>query len=428
MGIRAIEYRPWKGERTDPNRRWLVISNHIFQRNVKAPAVIAILIIGIMLAHAFPIIGAVLFPHEEIRTVDMVGGNVVEKVYPPTYVVNVTSGDVLFVGDVRIEGNLTVTGAIQVEGTVSMDGRIRGAGRVAVGEPTEGNVTIEGPIDLLGFMTLGAENIDFNEIIKMLPSGVPTEYYMVILNLFSANVTPELSGKASIEGSGFILGNGTVEGREVKGEPMEITTYQQGYLTNVVLIIFTMLLAAIICADVIADDLANNSFVLYFSRPVRTVDYLLGKFVGLSFLMGIFCLLLPVLYVMVMIGTQTGSDYSGGLKILGLTLVAGIVTSLYFLPYGLLISSTTKSKAYAGVGIFMSFFVLSIISEIFQQFNANWMLIDPFENLFNFFQILYDGSLPDGISGGEVGVAITAFTVVPMVLVFYLLQRKGAGK
>lgn len=424
MGIRAIEYRPWKGERTDPNRRWLVISRHIFQRNFKAPAVIAILIIGIMLAHAYPIITAVVFPHKEITNVDMVGGNVMELFYPSTHTLNVTSGEVLILGEVKLIGTLNVTGPIQVKRGLSLDGTIRGDGRVSEWGATEGNATTEGIVDLKGDLLLGAEYIDFDDILEI----VPVELLPLVESLLSANGTPQLSGQASLEGSGFILGNGTVEGAEVKDDPIEVPSYKQGYLTSGLLLIFAMLLAAIICADVIADDLANNSFVLYFSRPVRTGDYLLGKFVGLSLLMGIFCLLLPVLYVMVMIGTQTGSDYSGGLKILGLTLVAGIVTSLYFLPYGLLISSTTKSKAYAGVGIFMSFFVLSIISEIFQQFNENWMLIDPFENLFNFFQILYDGSLPDGISGGEVGVAITAFTVVPMVLVFYLLQRKGAGK
>lgn len=424
MGIRAIEYRPWKGERTDPNRRWLVISRHILMKNLRAKAVIAILIIGIMLAHAFPIIGAVLFPHKEITNVDMVGGEVVEYYSPLTHVLNVTSGEVLMVGEVRLIGNLTVTGPIQVKRGLFMDGTIRGDGRVSEGGATAGNATIEGSVDLEGDLLLGAGYIDIDKIKDMVPSEL--EYLIDIL--LSVNGTPELSGQANLQGSGFIVGNGTVEGAEVKGEPIETITYKQGYLTSGLLLIFTMLLAAIICADVIADDLANNSFVLYFSRPVRTLDYLLGKFVGLSFVMGLFCLLLPVLYVMVMIGTQTGSDYSGGVKILGLTFVAGILTSLYFLPYGLLISSITKSKAYAGIGIFMSFFVLSIISEIFQQFNENWMLIDPFENLFNSFIVLFDGRLPNGISGYEVGGAVLAFTMVPMAIVSYLLQRKGAGK
>ena len=58
MGIRAIEYRPWKGDRTPPNQRWLVISKHMFQKNIRAKAVIVLLILGMMFAHVFPIIGA----------------------------------------------------------------------------------------------------------------------------------------------------------------------------------------------------------------------------------------------------------------------------------------------------------------------------------------------------------------------------------
>jgi ABC-2 type transport system permease protein len=235
-----------------------------------------------------------------------------------------------------------------------------------------------------------------------------------------------VSGSGTISGYGNISGNGSLEGVLIPGEP-PMDTFS-GYLTNGLIIIFTMLLAAIICADIIADDLANSSFVLYFSRPVRAFDYLLGKFVGLMSVMWIFCLIPPIAYVLVMMGTQSGDDFSGGLTILGKTVLAGFITAIYFLPYGLMISSFTKSKAYAGIGIFMSFFVLSIIAELFSESSDKWSLIDPFELLHNFYKILFDGSIPEGITSGQVGASILAFTLVPMAVVVYWIQRKGAGK
>ncbi len=257
------------------------------------------------------------------------------------------------------------------------------------------------------------------------PEGLPPELYDLLKML---NAMGTISGNGNITGFGTISGNGTVVGEVEPTKERNDFSNPGGYLTSGMFIIFAMLLAAIICADIISSDLANASFVLYFSRPVRALDYLLGQFVGLMWVMWVFCLIPPIAYVLVMMGTQTGDDFSGGLKILGLTLVAGLVTAIYFLPYGLMISSFTKSKAYAGIGIFMSFFVLSIIAEQFSGSSDMWTLIDPFELLHNFYQILFDGTIPDGIEAWQVGASILAFTLVPMAIVIVFIHRKGAGK
>jgi ABC-type transport system involved in multi-copper enzyme maturation permease subunit len=428
VGIRAIEYRPWKGDRTDPNRRWLVISKHVFQRNIRNKGVIALLIIGMMFAHAFPIIGAILTPHEELTNEDMVGS---EEEEGPDHWFNVTgelniTGDLMFDGTFFIDGFIALNdvnntdpanytdlewnesrigdGFLGIFGGLSGLGSIDGQGAAAL----SGNLTVEGGAFVVGSLRLG---------------GGP-EYFAAYF-----------VGDSNISGFGNITGNGTISGKGILiGEVEKIEDDDNefgnpgGYLTSGIFIIFAMLLAAIICADIISSDLANSSFVLYFSRPVRAMDYLLGKFVGLIWVMSIFCLIPPIAYVLVMMGTQTGDDYSGGIKILGLTIVAGLVTAIYFLPFGLMISSFTKSKAYAGIGIFMSFFVLLIISEIFSENSTMWSLISPVELLFNFYNILFDGTLPEGIEAWQVGVSILAFTVIPMAIVIFKIQRKGAGK
>jgi hypothetical protein len=233
------------------------------------------------------------------------------------------------------------------------------------------------------------------------------------------------SGAASLNGTGTVVGNATDEEPE---EPEFEFNGGMAYLTTGLIAFFAMLLAAIVCSDIISEDLADSSFVLYFSRPVRTFDYLAGKLAGLASVMGLFALIPPIAFVLVMIGTQTGSDYSSGLRILGLTVIAGLFTSVFFLPYGLMISSFTKRKAYAGIGIFMSFFVLTLIAGLFGEFSDKWMLIDPFQLLHAFYIFLFGGDIGADISGPEVAAAILAMTVIPMVIVYILIERKGAGK
>ena len=434
MGIRAIEYRPWKGDRTNPNQRWTVIARHVFFKNVRAKAVIVLLIFGLMLAHAFPIIGAILIPHEGITDEDMVGA---EEVVEPADEAEpeFQNSTTLFVApSLKINGSFTVTGIVAVYGELELYGNVSGFGRVdsSLGTEHNGNMTMDGWNSVDGALSLGNPYEIPPEMIDAIPPDAPPELLMLLEKLESGELEEQLpsmiGGNGTIRGYGVMLGFGNVTGKAGPEEELVIDLGSEGYLTNGLIIIFTMLLAAIICADVIAADLADSSFVLYFSRPVRAFDYLLGKITGLMWVLWLFCLIPAIAYVLVMMATMTGEDWGGAVRILGKTLVAGMVTSVYFLPYGLMISSITKSKAYAGIGIFMSFFVLSIVSGIFRGSNENWMLIDPFELLHSFYKILFDGSLPDGITSGEVGGAILAFTVVPMALVVYWIYRKGVGK
>ncbi len=297
------------------------------------------------------------------------------------------------------------SGFLGLYGNISGFGSIDGQGSAAI----TGNLIIEEAVFVSGSLRLGGG-----------PSYCQTKFFG----------TTNISGFGNITGNGTISGDGTVIGEVEKEEEDGGPHFSNpgGYLTSGIFIIFTMLLAAIICADIISSDLANSSFVLYFSRPVRAMDYLLGKFVGIMSVMWVFCLIPPIAFVLVMLGTQAGDDYSGGLKVLGLTIVAGMVTAIYFLPFGLMISSFTKSKAYAGIGIFMSFFVLLIISGIFSDNSTMWSLISPVELLFNFYYVLFDGTLAEGIEAWMVGTSILAFTVIPMIIVIFWIQRKGAGK
>jgi len=192
--------------------------------------------------------------------------------------------------------------------------------------------------------------------------------------------------------------------------------------------IFTVLLASLVCSDSISEDLRSNSFVLYFSRAIKKESYLAGKIGGIFMTLALFCLIPPIIMAMALLGTQSGSDYLGGLGVLGLTVVSGLVATLFLIPFSLMISALTNRKSFAAVGTFMTYFILSIIGSIFSEFNVNWQLLDPGSLQAFFFDWLYGEDMPHGVSGGLAAAMFCAFAVVPMAIVYYRVHQKGVGK
>ncbi|MFW6038213.1 MAG: ABC transporter permease [Candidatus Saliniplasma sp.] len=197
------------------------------------------------------------------------------------------------------------------------------------------------------------------------------------------------------------------------------------YLKGYFFYLFTIILVSVVCSDILSQDIKENSFVLYFSRPLRTVDYVAGKLTGSMAIMSLFCALPPLFVGLSVIATQTGDNYVGSFGILGLTIIAGIFTSFIFLPYAVLLSSITKRKAFSGIGAFMTIFVLDIISDIFANFNINWRLVSP-ENLLHLsYDIIYGNSLPSEINTGLYVLAMSTLIIIPLVALFIRIHLKG---
>ncbi len=280
MGIDPIEYTPWKEEKTILGKRFLVMVEKIFRQKIRSKGIWAILIIGSILVHVFPILSAALMPSEEL-TAEMM---------------------------------------------------LRGGG-------------------LMG-----------------------------------------------------------------------------GYLKGGIFFLFTVLLATVICSGLISQDLKDSSFVLYFSRPLKTKNYLLGKLGGAFSTMLIYCFIPPLLVGVSVIATQTGDVYTGSLEVLGKTALAGLLTSFILLPYTLFLSSLTKRKAYAGIGAFMSIYALTIVSRFFVEFDPNWRLLSP-SNLLHFtYDLIYGFGLPDKIDPGLYSVSMLLLIILPLALLFYRIHSKEVGR
>ncbi len=192
--------------------------------------------------------------------------------------------------------------------------------------------------------------------------------------------------------------------------------------------VFTLLLAAIICSDSISEDLRSSSFVLYFSRAMRPGNYLSGKLGGIVMVLGIFTFLPPIIMAIALLGTQSGSSYGPGLGVLGYTIISSIVATVFYVPLAMLISSLTTRKSYASIGTFMVLFVMTIIGEIFSQFDSNWKLINP-GNVYGYFNDwLFGLGIPTNIDGGLAIVMFCGFMIVPGALLYLRIHNRAVGK
>jgi len=129
-------------------------------------------------------------------------------------------------------------------------------------------------------------------------------------------------------------------------------------------------------------------------------------------------------------GTQSGSDYGSSLEVLGETIIAGFVATIFLIPLSLLISSLTTRKSYAAIGTFTVFFILSIIGAIFREFNndANWGLMNPEVLLSTFFDVLYGFGINSNIDAGIFSVMFSGFIIIPLALLYLRVYMKAVGK
>ncbi|MCX6650387.1 MAG: ABC transporter permease subunit [Methanomassiliicoccales archaeon] len=205
-------------------------------------------------------------------------------------------------------------------------------------------------------------------------------------------------------------------------------TLMRDYLGDGLFFIFEVILVALVCSDLISEDIRSNSIILYLSRALRVDGYLLGKWCGAMVTVCLFTLLPPMAVSIAITATQSGTDYISSLTVVGQTFLAGLWSAAFFVPIGLAISSITRKRTYAGVGTFMFFFVLMIVASIFSGFSADWALLSPQVLLYDYHTVLYGLTLPGDTNVALLGAMAFILTVPPLLLVYLRVLRKGVGK
>lgn len=156
--------------------------------------------------------------------------------------------------------------------------------------------------------------------------------------------------------------------------------YFRVYFTSDFLFFMILMLMILSGAGLIADDLKSGSLQLYFARPLRKRDYLLGK-LGVT---GFFVLLLTLVPGIVFILLKL--IFSGSLKLLtehpwlpfSVLLYSLILAALFSLA-ALFFSALSKNRRFAGVLLFMVYFgsdvAYAVFHEIFRRPEFGWLSI-----------------------------------------------------
>jgi ABC-type transport system involved in multi-copper enzyme maturation permease subunit len=134
-------------------------------------------------------------------------------------------------------------------------------------------------------------------------------------------------------------------------------------------LLFMIIMILVLCgAGLISDDLRFNSLQLYFSRPIKKRDYLLGKAAVIVFFLGIITLVPGMVFVMMKL------LFAGNLKFLGeypfipfSILGFSLFVIVFFTFYTLLLSASNKNRRYVAVLIFGVYFFTNILSGILKE-------------------------------------------------------------
>ena len=101
-------------------------------------------------------------------------------------------------------------------------------------------------------------------------------------------------------------------------------------------------------AMVIASDSQSGAFGFYFARPVRPIDYVIGKVAGVWFLMAMLTTIGPLILVGVRIGMYADGDQMlARLDLIPKVIGLGLLVSLAYAAVPLAFSSLVANRRYA---------------------------------------------------------------------------------
>src|SRR5881409_2411464 len=129
--------------------------------------------------------------------------------------------------------------------------------------------------------------------------------------------------------------------------------------SNGFVLFFVSLMAAVIGAGLIADDMQSMAFTLYLSRPITHADYLLAKAAILAPLVSMITVL-PLVLTPLVAALLGFVSWTIGLQAIGLSILVGTLLTVFCTSVALLLSSLTRRRSIAAAGVFAVNFGLSI--------------------------------------------------------------------
>ncbi|MDD8027051.1 MAG: ABC transporter permease subunit [Acidobacteriota bacterium] len=154
----------------------------------------------------------------------------------------------------------------------------------------------------------------------------------------------------------------------------------QTYFTSELLYFMLLMLMILAGTGLIADDLKSGSLQLYFARPLRKRDYLLGKLGITSFFILLLTLVPGTVFILLKI------IFSGSFRLLtehpwlplSVILYSFFLAVLFSLAV-LFVSALSKNRRFAGILLFLIYFgsdiAFGVFDSIFHRPELGWISI-----------------------------------------------------
>jgi len=199
--------------------------------------------------------------------------------------------------------------------------------------------------------------------------------------------------------------------------------YFKSYFTGDFLL-FMMVMIIVFCgAGLISDDIKHNSLQLYFSRPLKKSQYLLGK-ASVIFFFLFLVTLVPGLIIFIMKLIFSGSfKFFISYPWLPLSIIGySLLLTGFFSIYALFLSSLSKNSRYVAILIFSIYFFSNILYEIFSEVfkNQHFALLSLKANLQQLGAAFFNQNLPYKTSWYFSFLIIFSFS---MLAVIYLKKK-----
>jgi ABC-type transport system involved in multi-copper enzyme maturation permease subunit len=142
--------------------------------------------------------------------------------------------------------------------------------------------------------------------------------------------------------------------------------YFKNYLTSSFLLFMTIVIMVFCGAGLISEDLKHNALQLYFSRPIRKMDYLFGKASVIAFFLLILTLIPGWLFFGMKLLFAGNFDFLRQYPWIPLSVLGySLFLTFFFALYTLFLSSLSQNRRYVSLILFGLYLVSDIIFGIF---------------------------------------------------------------
>ena len=158
--------------------------------------------------------------------------------------------------------------------------------------------------------------------------------------------------------------------------------------------IWIIFFAIIVGAGFIADDRANKTLPLYYSKAIPKIGYIIGKFSGLwSMMILVTAIWSTVWFSFIMIlGGFSRDFFTDHLWVMGALALYGLIISIVLSSMTLALSSLAKNRYFVGASFVAIILILTLISTILKEIadSSYYLLISISHNLLYVGHTLFD--------------------------------------